>query len=205
MHLLSNDHFHFNSSNSTFCLSFHHLPFVRLGSSAMLRRVTSNKGSGSPLRRGAPPLLPQRLGGNYGLQSLHSANSSARRLHRGYASSPASEANSTAAAPAATANSKAFGHTLNLPRTTFPLYTTEKAQLQLEGSLLPEVSDNLYAWQVLFATFILCPLARLSSFIHYYLTCDTGATTTPKELRPARWPALRQRAIAHGFVTPSHG
>ncbi|ELR12836.1 isoleucine-tRNA ligase [Acanthamoeba castellanii str. Neff] len=59
----------------------------------------------------------------------------------------ASEANSAAAAPAATANSKAFGHTLNLPRTTFPLYTTEKAQLQLEGSLLAEVSDNLYAWQ----------------------------------------------------------
>jgi hypothetical protein len=67
---------------------------------------------------------------------------------RGYAAAAATGAEASTSSGGGGGNSKAFGHTLSLPRTTFPLYTTEKAQLQLERSLLAEVSDDLYAWQV---------------------------------------------------------
>jgi hypothetical protein len=168
----------------------------------MLRR-TASRAPCSPLQCYRPLPLAANFCPNLQSLSIRKIGPATLMRRRGYAAAAA-----TGGAEASTSggggNSKAFGHTLSLPRTTFPLYTTEKAQLQLERSLLAEVSDDLYAWQVracVRACVCACvcvdppPVPWLPSLnLSLSLACvrgASGARATRQELHPARRPALR--------------
>jgi hypothetical protein len=171
----------------------------------MLRR-TASKGPCSPLQCYRPLPLAANFCPNLQSLSIRKIAPPATLMRRrGYAAAAtgggAEAPTSSGGGGGGGGNSKAFGHTLSLPRTTFPLYTTEKAQLQLERSLLAEVSDDLYAWQVR-ACVCVCvwiPHSLLPSLGSRPLTCHcrwpvrgaSGARATRQELHPARRPALR--------------
>ncbi len=91
-------------------------------------------------RRSLPLLRRWPSAGNLHLHSSFVRNQMG--AGRSYSSSPAADA-SSASAP----KSHAYGHTLNLPRTAFPLFSSEKAQLALETRLLPLCTDEVYSHQ----------------------------------------------------------
>lgn len=89
--------------------------------------------------------------------------------------------------------SKTYVHTMNLPRTPFPLYTTEKAQLQMESSLLPHVTDDVYAWQACVRRFSRCLCGGSMTHgvgcalgVDYDYRCTRGRAESPLYCTTAR-------------------
>jgi len=97
-----------------------------------------------PVRRGALLTLVSRPQKTIGcrLPSTASPPSS----WRGHTGSAAPTKDSSASASASV--DKTYSDTLNLPSTRFALYTTDKAQLEMEATLLSQTTNDVYAWQL---------------------------------------------------------
>ncbi len=89
-------------------------------------------------------------------------------------------------------DSRAYSKTLLLPKTPFPQWVDPQKS---EKPFRDRTTGSLYKWQV---------SSLITSGFSALLMAPTGEEYFATSVRATRWPALRERTFAHGYVKNIH-